>query len=89
LWKCEAGIIGVRSWTEGTKILHRATGGCVGKGKAAVGNGAVAIVTDKVGEFQASFTGEFRDGKLTFDSRGTNRGGETVEGKGFMEREPR
>jgi hypothetical protein len=56
-------------------------------GKAPVGNGTVAFSTDKVDKFQQSFAGDYRDGKLTFDCRGPNRTGETVEGKGVLERE--
>jgi hypothetical protein len=56
-------------------------------GKAGLANGTVAFSTDKAGNFQQSFTGEYKDGKLAFECRGKTRNGQDAAGKGVLERE--
>ena len=56
-------------------------------GKAVVGNGTVAFSTEKAGAFQQSFTGDYTDGKLTFECRGVTRNGNPGLGQGVLKRE--
>jgi hypothetical protein len=56
-------------------------------GKAGLANGTVAFSTDKAGQFQQSFTGDYKDGKLAFECRGKTRNNQDATGKGVLERQ--
>lgn len=56
-------------------------------GKAGLSSGTVAFSTDKAGNFQQSFTGDYKDGKLTFEFRGKARNNQDATGKGVLERQ--
>jgi hypothetical protein len=56
-------------------------------GKAGLTGGTVAFSTDKAGNFQQSFTGDYKDGKLAFEFRGKARNNQDATGKGVLERQ--
>lgn len=57
------------------------------RGKASIGNGPVSFITDKVEGFQQSFSGNYIEGTIEFECRGTTRKGSPAEGQGFLTRQ--